>query len=79
MRGGQLLDTTLGALNELKCPHCPTILMIVYRDDKAYLTQESLAHFISCSDTARAERFRDLVKDGEYAKDGTPLDEPETP
>jgi hypothetical protein len=74
-----MTDTTLGALDELKCPHCSTILMIVQRDDKSYLTYESLTHFISCSDTARAEKFRDLVKDGEYAKDGTPLDEPETP
>jgi hypothetical protein len=53
--------------------------MIVQKDDKSYLTYESLTHFIACSDTARAEKFRDLVKAGEYAKDGTPLDEPETP
>jgi hypothetical protein len=77
MRGGQMIKA--GALDQLKCPHCSTILMIVQKDDKSYLTYESLTHFIACSDTARAEKFRDLVKAGEYAKDGTPLDEPETP
>lgn len=73
----------IGALDELKCPHCPTILMIVQRDDKSYLNQESLAHFVTCSDRARAEKHAeymlDAIKAGEYTKDGKPLDEPETP
>ena len=53
--------------------------MVIEKEGKSYLTYESLTHFIACSDTAKAEQFRDAVKAGEYAKDGTPLDEPETP
>ena len=68
-----------GKVDQLQCPHCPTFLMVIQKEDKSYLTYESLTHFIACSDAAKAEQFRDAVKAGEYAKDGTPLDEPETP
>jgi uncharacterized protein YbaR (Trm112 family) len=73
------VQTNEREIDKLQCPHCRTFLMVIEKEGKSYLTYESLTHFIACSDTAKAEQFRDAVKAGEYAKDGTPLDEPETP